>query len=139
MGDSFDAFRYIGYVRARWRWVLASCGMAVGFALAASLAMPHQFTATARIVIEPPAGADLRAAMAVSPVYLESLKSYERFPASDSLFAKAVDRFHLADGSDKPSIESLKRRVLKVAKQRDTKILEIETGCIGVWVSARLW
>ena len=88
MGDSFDAFRYIGYVRARWRWVLASCGIAVGITLAASMAMPRQFTATARIVIEPPAGADLRAAMAVSPIYLESLKTYEHFVKAGTLLAK---------------------------------------------------
>jgi uncharacterized protein involved in exopolysaccharide biosynthesis len=121
MGDSFDAFRYIGYVRARWRWVLASCGIAVGLALAVSMAMPRQFTATARIVIEPPAGADLRAAMAVSPIYLESLKTYEQFAAGDSLFQKALEKFELRD---RP-IESVKKRVLKVQIVRNTRILEI--------------
>ena len=83
--------------------------------------MTPQYTATARIVIEPPAGADLRAAMAVSPIYLESLKTYEHFAASDSLFQKAVQQFGLAG---RP-IESLKRRVLKVQLVRNTRILEI--------------
>ena len=121
MGDSFDAFRYIGYLRARWRWILASCGVALGIALAASMAMPRQFTATARIVIEPPAGADLRTAMAVSPIYLESLKTYEHFAAGDSLFQKALERFDLLA---RP-IESVKKRVLKVQIVRNTRILEI--------------
>jgi len=76
MGDSFDAFRYIGYLRSRGRWIAGSCGVAGILALAISLTMPPQYTATARIMIEPPAGSDLRAAMAVSPIYLESLKTF---------------------------------------------------------------
>jgi capsule polysaccharide export protein KpsE/RkpR len=76
-------------------------------------------------VIEPPAGNDVRTSTAVSPVYLESLKSYERFAASDTLFAGAVEHFHLASGDHTRSIESLKQQVLKVTKIRDTKILEI--------------
>jgi polysaccharide biosynthesis transport protein len=83
--------------------------------------MTPQYTATARIVIDPPAGADLRAAMAVSPIYLESLKTYERFADSDSLFQKAVLQFGLHGGP----IESLKRRVLQVQLVRNTRILEI--------------
>ena len=58
--------------------------------------MTPQYTATARMVIDPPAGADLRSAMAVSPIYLESLKTYEHFADSDSLFQKAVQQFGLA-------------------------------------------
>jgi uncharacterized protein involved in exopolysaccharide biosynthesis len=121
MSESFDAFRYIGYLQSRWRGVAASAGIAVALALAASLAMSPQYTATARIVIEPPAGTDLRSAMAVSPIYLESLKTYEHFASSDSLFQKAVERFGLSGGA----IESLKRRVLKVQLVRNTRILEI--------------
>ena len=56
---------------------------------------PRQYTATARIVIEPPAGTDLRSAMAVSPIYLESLKTYEQFASGDSLFQKAIEQFDL--------------------------------------------
>jgi len=121
MNESFDAYRYIGYLRARWRWIASSAALAVVLAAAASLAMTPQYTATARVVIEPPAGADLRAAMAVSPIYLESLKTYERFADSDSLFQKAVRQFGLQGGP----IESLKRRVLQVQLVRNTRILEI--------------
>lgn len=126
MPTPFDAYQYISYLRARWLVIATSCGVAVAVALAISFVLPKQYTATATILIDPPTGSDFRNSTAVSPVYLESLKSYEHFAASDSLFAKAVEHFHLADGPDKPSIESLKRRVLKVAKQRDTKILEID-------------
>jgi uncharacterized protein involved in exopolysaccharide biosynthesis len=121
MVESFDSFRYISYITSRWREIAASAGIAVVLALAVSLAMPARYTATARIVIEPPAGADVRSAMAVSPIYLESLKTYEQFASGDSLFQKAAQRFQLSGGP----IESLKRRVLKVGIVRNTRILEI--------------
>ena len=122
MGEPFDAFRYMSYLRARWRWIASCAGIAVALAIVVSLLMPNRYTATSRLVIEPPAGTDLRAAMAVSPIYLESLKTYEHFASSDSLFQKAVERFQLGDGA----IESLKRRVLRVQIVRNTRIMEIE-------------
>lgn len=125
MADSFDAFRYIGYMRSRGRWILGSCGVAGILALAISLMMPRQYTATARIVIEPPAGTDLRAAMAVSPIYLESLKTYEHFAASDSLFQKAITHFGLRSVLGSGPIEGLKKRVLRVETVRNTRIMEI--------------
>jgi succinoglycan biosynthesis transport protein ExoP len=121
MAESFDSFRYISYLEARWRQIAASAGIAVVLAGAISLAMPARYTATARIVIEPPAGADVRSSTAVSPIYLESLKTYEQFASSDSLFQNAVQRFQLSGAP----IETLKRRVLKVETVRNTRILEI--------------
>jgi len=121
MSEPFDAFRYIGYLRSRWRWIACSAGVAVALAIIVSLLLPNQYTATARLIIEPPAGTDLRSAMAVSPIYLESLKTYEQLAASDSLFQKAVDRFGLGG----TPIESLKRRVLRVQIVRNTRIMEI--------------
>ena len=93
--------------------------------LCIGLVLPKRYTATVSILIEPPGSSDVRTATAISPVYLESLRSFERFAASDSLFAQAAQRFHLQDSEGKPAIESLKRRVLKVSKLRDTRILEI--------------
>src|SRR5215831_4005364 len=123
--ESFDAFRYIGYMRSRWRWIAASCVTAVAVSFAASMAMTREYTATARIVIEPPAGTDLRAAVAVSPIYLESLKTYEQFAGGDSLFQKAIEKFRLRSSLGERPIESLKKRVLKVTLVRNTRILEI--------------
>jgi uncharacterized protein involved in exopolysaccharide biosynthesis len=125
MYESFDAFEYIGYLRRRWRVVVAACVAAVLISLLASLVLPKRYTATASLVIEPPGGNDVRVATAVSSVYLESLKTYERFATSDTLFASAARQFHLQDAPGSQSIESLKRRVLKVSKIRDTKIMEI--------------
>jgi uncharacterized protein involved in exopolysaccharide biosynthesis len=122
---SFDAFRYISYMRSRWRWIAASCVTATTLALAVSALLPKEYTATARIVIEPPGGADLRSTVAVSPIYLESLKTYEQFAASDSLFQTAVNRFGLRALLGARPIESLKKRVLKAGLLRNTRILEI--------------
>jgi uncharacterized protein involved in exopolysaccharide biosynthesis len=125
MYDSFDAFEYVEYVRKRWRVIAIACGVALLLSITISLLLPKRYTATASVVIEPPGGSDPRAGTAVSAVYLESLKSYETFASSDTLFARAAERFHLRADSHPQAIESLKRSVLKVNKPRDTKILEI--------------
>jgi capsular polysaccharide biosynthesis protein len=124
MYASFDAFEYVDYLRRRWLVIAIACGAAVLLALGVSLLLPKQYTATASIVIEPPGGTDARLATAVSAMYLESLKTYELFANDDSLFARAAEKFHLRS-SESQSLESLKRRVLKVSKLRDTKILEV--------------
>lgn len=123
MYPSFDPFEYAEYLRRRWVIVAVACSVAILVALPLAMLLPKRYTATATVVIDPPAGSDVRTLTAVSPIYLESLKSYERYAESDSLFARAAERFHLRDGGS--SIESLKRRALKVTKVRDTRILEI--------------
>jgi uncharacterized protein involved in exopolysaccharide biosynthesis len=125
MARPIDAFLYVGYMRSRWRFVAASCGIAVLLSVVFSLIQTRQYTATARILIEPPAGSDLRAAMAVSPIYLESLRTYEEFAAGDSLFRKALDQLNLRPLLGARPIESLKKSVLKVNLVRNTRILEI--------------
>ena len=77
----------------RWTTPAISCAAAVLLVILFSLVAERKYTATSRIVIEAPAGSDLRAAMAVSPIYLESLKTYELFAASDNLFLQAVEQF----------------------------------------------
>ena len=126
MADPVDGLVYLNYVRARWRVVALSSIVAIVLAAGVSLLLTRQYTATARIVIEPPAGADPRSAMAVSPIYLESLRTYEQFASSDSLFQKSAARFQLQTLMGPRPIESLKRSVLKVGIVRNTRILEIE-------------
>ena len=110
-------------LRARWRVVAVTCGVSVGLALGASLILPKEYTAVSRIVIDPPAGSDPRVSTAVSPIYLESLRSYELFASSDDLFLKAVQRFGLR--RDSTPIDRLKKSMLKVEMPRNTRILEI--------------
>ena len=126
MYETVGVFEYIDYLRSRWRVVAAAAGCAFALSLIASWMLPKRYTSTASIVIEPPGGNDVRMATAVSPIYLESLKTYERFALSDSLFARAVAEFHLSDALPGQSLESMKKQVLKVTKIRDTKILEID-------------
>jgi capsular polysaccharide biosynthesis protein len=124
MQDTFDVFEYVDFLRARWKFLGLACGVAIVLALATGLLLPKRYTATATILIDPPAGGDPRIATAVSTVYLESLKTYELLATNDELFLRAVGRFHLREHEGSP-IESLKRRVLKVDKLRDTRALEI--------------
>lgn len=125
MAAPLDPYEFLSYLRDRWRVIAGACGLAVGLTVVVSLLWPKQYTATARILIEPPAGSDVRASVAVSPIYLESLRTYEHFAASDNLFRQALERFDLRAEAPSRSIESWKRRVLEVAIPRNTRILEI--------------
>lgn len=125
MNDVVDASVYIRYIVTRWRFIAITCLAALAIASAVSLATRREYTATARLFIESPAAADARSAMAVSPIYLESLKTYEQFAASDSLFQNAARRFQLQKLTGTEPIETLKKRVLRVGIVRNTRILEI--------------
>ncbi len=123
--ESFQPYEYIGYLKRHWKFILAVCVAAGVLALIVSLLLPKEFTATASVVIDPPAGNDPRLAITVSPIYLESLRAYELFASSDTLFERAIDKFHLRDRESSKSREALKRSILKVEKMKDTKMLEI--------------
>ena len=107
----------------RRRFIALVCAVAVGIAGLAAVVLPRRYTAISRIVIDPPAGTDPRASTAVSPIYLESLRTYELFASSDDLFFRAARKFGLR-GSGQP-MERLKKSVLKVGVPRNTKVLEI--------------
>jgi non-specific protein-tyrosine kinase len=125
MIESPEAFRFISYIVSRWRLVAGSCLTAIVLATAVSLMLPREYTATARILIEPPANADQRS-LQLNQSYLESLKTYEYFANSDSLFQRAVNRFQLRALTGAKSIESLKKQTLKIGIVHNTRILEIE-------------
>ncbi len=109
-----------------WKFILMTmCVAAAILATVVSLILPAEYTATASLVIDPPAGNDPRSSITISPVYLESLRAYEWFASSDTLFARAVAKFHLRDEHPLRSMESMKRRILKVGKVKDTKVLHI--------------
>jgi uncharacterized protein involved in exopolysaccharide biosynthesis len=122
MDGEFDALDFAIYARDRWLVVALACGIAVFVAFGISKLLPRKYTATASVLIALPGGNDPRAATAVSPVYLESLKAFERYASSDTLFARAMDAVHAGDGGP---VESIKNRVLKVSKPATTAVLEI--------------
>ncbi|MDE3195417.1 MAG: hypothetical protein KGN84_03680 [Acidobacteriota bacterium] len=125
MKPDASAVEFAVYAASRWRQILVSCAAALVFAGAAGLVLPKSYTATATLLIQTPAGVDPRAATSVSPVYLESLRTYEHLALSDSIFAEAVERLGVRKLYPNRSIESLKSSVLKVSKPANTRILTI--------------
>jgi capsular polysaccharide biosynthesis protein len=126
MSTSFDAVDFALYLRLRWRVAAIACVTAVLIAGTAAALLPRRYTAKATLIIQPPASADPRAALAVSPVYLESLKTYVNFATSDTLFSRALNEVGLRRRYPETSVESLKRRVLSVNKPAATRLIEIE-------------
>jgi capsular polysaccharide biosynthesis protein len=124
MADSFDLQAYLAHLRRRWRFLLILLIAALSSSIALSLMQAKRYTARVSLLIEPPVTSDPRAAMAVSPIYLESLRTYEHFASSDSLFAEAAKKFDLRSG--RRPLEDLKRAVLHVSIPKNTKILEIQ-------------
>jgi len=118
-----DAPDAISQLISGWRIVALACILAVVGATVVSLMMTRKYTATCRVLVDPPAGSDTRVSTAVSPIYLESLRTYEAFASSDDLFQQASKKFGLR--TDAAPIEKLKKRILKVEVLRNTKILEI--------------
>jgi uncharacterized protein involved in exopolysaccharide biosynthesis len=118
-----DSPAAISQLLSGWRIVAIACILAVAASTVASLLMTRKYTATCRVLIDPPAGSDPRVSTAVSPIYLESLRTYEAFASSDDLFQQASRKFGLR--TDSAPIEKLKKRILKVEVLRNTKILEI--------------
>jgi uncharacterized protein involved in exopolysaccharide biosynthesis len=113
---SFDAAEFVYYLRRKRSIFLISSAVAVVLTLAVSVMLPKRYTAKSSVLISAPAGNDPRAATAVSSVYLESLKTYESFASSDTLFRRALDHLHL---------EASKPAVLKVSRPGGTTVLEI--------------
>lgn len=126
MPDQLEGRLYLEHLLRRWRLPALTLAVALTASLTFSLVQTKRYTATVSLVIDPPVTSDPRAAMAVSPIYLESLRTYEHYASSDHLFAEAEKKFGLRDTVRRPlTIESLKRKVLQVSVLKNTKILEI--------------
>jgi len=125
MEDSFSLFDYLRYLGGHKRWIALAVGVAASVALVISLLLPSRYTATARLIIEPPAGSDARTPQVVTPQYLESLRTFESLATSDSLFARAIQRFGLREESPGRTVESWKKSALRSALIRNTRVLEV--------------
>lgn len=123
--SQFDVLQFLEYARSRWRFAAIAVAVAVGAAATAGVFLPRRYTATSTIFIDSPGGADPRAAAAVSPVYLESLRTYQHFALSDSLFLEAIQRLRIREQYPGVPSEALKAQVLNVRKPQNTKVLEI--------------
>lgn len=122
LGDSFDGRKFFKFLRSRTRFLVSVSAIASVLTLIVSLFLPKEYTAAASVLIDSPAGSDPRVAVAVNPAYIESLRAYELLASSDSLFLQAIGQFHL---SGLGSLDRIKRRILRVAMIRDTRVLSI--------------
>jgi uncharacterized protein involved in exopolysaccharide biosynthesis len=120
--DAIPGYK-LAYVVSRWRFLAVAVGLAALLAFIASEFLPRRYTATTTVIIDPPATSDIRAAASLNPAYLDSLRTFEHFFTSDALFEQAASRFHLDTGGE--DVDTLRRRILKVKQQHETRILEI--------------
>jgi capsular polysaccharide biosynthesis protein len=118
MPEATGAFQYLGHLRRRMRVLLCTCGTAVLLSVGISLLLPTKYTATARILIDPPAGSDQR--LVINPIYLESLKTYAIIASGEHMFLQAAAHFGLNRSGP---IDQ--RSVLTVRIPRNTRILEV--------------
>lgn len=107
----------------RWRFIVAVIASSAALAFLVSELLPRRYTATATIMIDPPATGDVRAIAALNPTYLDSLRTFENFFTSNTLFEQAVARFHLA--APNTDIDTLRKKVIKVKQQHEARIFEV--------------
>jgi capsular polysaccharide biosynthesis protein len=125
MIDDAQGFEFALYVLRKRGLIGIACVTALVLTGAASSILPRRYTATASILIEPPTGNDPRASVAVSQVYLDSLKTYEQFAAGDTLFLRALEDLHLRAQYEGTSIEALKRRILTISRPTNATYIQI--------------
>ncbi|HEX3748373.1 MAG TPA: hypothetical protein VHW09_30810 [Bryobacteraceae bacterium] len=111
------------YLLSRWRVLLLTVLAAGALACGISECLPPRYTAVSTVIIDPPGTNDPRASMVVNPTYLDSLRTFERFFTSDTLFAEAIRKFHLNVGRD--DVDILRKRILKVGVEHDTRVLQV--------------
>lgn len=114
--NGFDVVELVDYIREKRILFAISGGVAVLLALAVSLVLPKQYTAKSTLLIDAPNGSDPRVATAMTPAYLESLKTYETLASSDTLFSRAAERLH---------VEGSKGSILKVSRPASTAVMEV--------------
>jgi uncharacterized protein involved in exopolysaccharide biosynthesis len=116
---------WLHHLRRRWPLIAIACVTASLLAFSVSSLLPKQYRSTASLLIHPPSGSDPRAAVVVSPMYLESLRTYEHLAAADLGFERAVDALGIRDPANPEPIENLKESILRVEVPHNTKILAI--------------
>lgn len=125
MTDESQGLEFVFYVWRRRRLIFTILFTALTLTGVVSLILIRQYTATASVLIEPPAGNDPRASLALSQVYLDSLKTYEQFASGDTLFSGALDELHLRAQYAGTSVEALKRRILVVSRPTNATYIQI--------------
>ena len=128
MSQSFSGLQLLRHLAWRWPIFVAAVTAAAILTYLGSQFLPQQYTAEARLLIEPPGGADPRSALVVSPVYLDSLKTFALMASSSELFEQALDELGLQDPQNPQPLSALKASILEVEIPRNTKVLTIRTS-----------
>lgn len=117
MPESPELLRYVTHLRRRWPVIVLACAVALGLAGVTTSLQTKQFTARALVLIRPPAS-DSFPATALSPTYMESLRTYEHLALGDSLFQKAVSELQI-------TLPPGNNSVLHINVLRQTRVLEV--------------
>lgn len=120
MPSPFDLNSYLRALAARWKSIVAVTLGAAAIAFAVSMVLPSTYEATVLMTIQPGiAGASNPAAM--SPAYLDSLRSYEQWLQSDGLVSQLLQSQKIEDYS----VESFRRSALRVNLGKGTRTLTV--------------
>ncbi len=125
MPESLDIARCAAHVARRWRLIAASCVVAMIIAAAFTSLQADQFTSRARVLIIPPTS-DSFPATALSPTYMESLRTYEHLALSDGLLEKAIEDLDITFSHQGLLFPAFGRRLLTARILPNTRILEIQ-------------
>jgi uncharacterized protein involved in exopolysaccharide biosynthesis len=127
MPESLDLQKCAAHMARRWRVIAASCIVAIVTTTVFTLLQTKQFTSRARVLIIPPTSESFPPT-ALSPTYMESLRTYEYLAMSDSLFKKAEEDLGIAFPHRGPLFSSFQRPVLEARIAPGTRILEISAA-----------
>lgn len=125
MPESFSATQLLRHLGRNWLVFACSIAAAAVLAFIGSILTPNRYTAEARLLIEAPTASDARSALVISPVYIDSLKTYALMASSDELFEQATKELGLRDDGNSAPLSSLKAATLDVSILGNTKVLSI--------------
>src|SRR5580658_2713406 len=121
MLEPLDPLAFLSALQKRWKRVAAVAMGAGLLALVVSLLLPKKYEATTLLMIQPAMGGPAPSA-AMSPAYLDSLRSYEQFVESDGVLENLLRETHL---SEEFSGERFRRSALRVTLTKGTRIVEV--------------
>ncbi len=124
MPESPELLQYVAHLRRRWPVMALACAVALVLAGIITSLRTKQFTARALVLIRPPAS-DSFPATALSPTYMESLRTYERLAQSESLFQKAVHDLQITPPPGSDSLSLFRESALDANVLRQTRVLEV--------------
>ena len=125
MTESFSASQYLRHVRTSWPVLAVACVVAAVLTYLGNQLMTPQYTAEARVRIELPGSDDPHSALVISPVYMDSLKTYALLASGNELFAETVDALGLRDAEHPEPLDGLKQSILEIEIPHHTRVLMI--------------